>query len=294
MASIESKNIHLAIIFALVGSFFNTLMSLAVKLIGSGQPTATVVFARFFIGLLVIMPWALTDKNIFVVHNKIQLLFRCITTLLTIVCVFYSLKFLPMTNVLLLYNTLPLFMPILTLILFGIKTPSRLWFGIFLGFVGVAFVLQPSSNHFNWASIIALISGLLAALATLQIRLLTETNTTKQIVFYLFLLCTIISAFFVPFSFQMFDPYQLLLLVLVGVFGAGYQLFLSFALENAIARIVTPIYFSSIVFAAILDWLFFNQIPNEMALIGMILIILCGVLIILLSPSKMNPKAISS
>lgn len=281
MAITDSKNITLALVFALIASFSNALMSVFVKLIGDGQNTVSILFARFAIGFLIFLPWFLTDKKLLQVPNKAKIILRCVTTLLAMACVFYALKDMPVTNVLVLNNTFPLFMPILTLVFLKIKTSSKMILSIIIGFIGVVCVLQPHVNSFNWTAIIALLSGLLAALAMLQIRLLTEGSTSKQILFYLFLFCTAATGLLLPLSFQLPSPHQCLLLFCVGIFGAVYQLCLTLALQYATARVVSPIYFSCILFAGILDWWIWQQNPNALALFGMGLVVVGGLLTIL-------------
>ncbi len=260
-------------------------MSVFVKLIGEGQSTTNIVFSRFALGFLILLPWFLTDKNLFKIDNKIRVILRCVTSVMAMVCVFYSLKFMPVANVLLLNNTFPLFLPLLSWTMLGLATPMRLFVGITIGFIGVALVLHPSASTFNWHALIALLSGLLAALAMLQIRLLIKGSTNKQILFYLFAFGTVVSGLFLPFSFTIPSQYQLILLLFVGLFGAGYQLFLTLALNYAKARIVAPIYFSCIVFAAVSDWLIWGINITFIELTGMVLIIAGGILTILLAKS---------
>lgn len=282
----QQQNIMLGVLFALVASLCNTVMSVFVKLIGDGQSTAFVVFSRFSIGFLVLLPWLLTDRNLLKVDNKVKVLLRCLTSIMAMACVFYSLKYIPVANVLLLNNTFPLFLPLLAWVMLSVKTPLKMFIGIIIGFIGVAFVLHPSANTFNWHALIALFSGLLAALAMLQIRLLTKNSSNKQILFYLFAFGTIVSGFFIPFSFKTPTDYQVLLLFFVGLFGAGYQLFLTLALNYAKARVVSPIYFSAILFAAVFDWLIWAIRLNFLEIIGMGFIIAGGILTILLADKK--------
>ncbi len=283
MTETPNKSIKTGIIFALIASLCSTLMSVFVKLLGSEQSVSTIVFARFATGLLLLLPWLLTDERLFAVDDKIKVLLRCITSIMAMVCVFYALKYMPVANVLLLNNTFPLFLPILSFVLLGIKTPMKMLVGMVTGFVGVALVLHPSANNFNWHALIALLSGLLAAWAMLQIRLLTKGSSAKQILFYLFAFGTLASGIVMPFSFVMPTFKEFGLLLLVGIYGTGYQLFLTLALTYAKARIVSPIYFSCIVFAAFFDWLIWSIHLSYMELLGMALIISGGILTMLLA-----------
>lgn len=280
------QNIKLGVLLALAGSIFYTVMSVFVKLLGSEQSTATILFARFFLGFFLLLPWFLTDKNLFHIDNKGKILLRCITTVLAMACMFYALKYMPVANALLLNITFPLFMPLLVWVMLKIKTSMKILVGIIIGFLGVAIILNPSANAFNWHALIALLSGVLAALAMLQIRLLTHSSSAKQILFYLFAFGAIATGVFVPFSFEIPTYYQLFLLFLVALFGAVYQLFVTLALEYAPARIVSPIYFSCIIFSVLSDWLIWSVEPGLMELFGMVLIVIGGLITVLMAESK--------
>lgn len=286
MHEVKPQNIKLGVSLALIASLSYTLMNVFVKLLGEGFSTTTVVFSRFAIGLVILLPWFLTDKNLFKFDHIFKILLRCITSILAIVFLFYSLKYIPVTDVVLLNNTFPLFLPILSLLLLRIKTSMKVTTGIIIGFIGVAIILNPHANTFNWHAWIALLSGLFIALGMLQIRLLTRSSSSKQIVFTLFAFGTIASGLFIPFSFKTPTTNQLILLFIVGFFGAFYQILLTKALEFAKARIVSPIYFSSILFAALLDWIIWSKKLNLTDIVGMFLIIAGGFVTILMAQKE--------
>lgn len=285
---LENKNIKLAIFFALFGSLCNALMSVFVKLIGQGQSTVSIVFFRFLIGFLILLPWLLTEKKVFVCQHKTKLLLRSFFTLGAMSSVFYALKFLPVSNVMLLNNTFPLFMPLLVLVLLHIKTSMKMWLAVIIGFVGVIFVLHPSLDAMNIPSLIALLSGLLSALVILQIRLISGDASAKQILFYTFLFCTLLIAVLLPFNFKMPTAYEWLMLLLVGFFGAGYQVGITLAVKYALARIVSPLFFTAILFGAVFDWLIWSHIPTLGTVIGMVLIMGGGILTILLRDKQLK------
>src|SRR3990167_8989512 len=119
------QSVKLGVIFTIAASFCNAAMGTFVKLLGDGQSTNTIAFARFFCGLVILLPWFLSEKGLFVLKEKMQVLFRSITTLGAMICIFISLKYLSVVNVMLLSNTFPLFVPILALIFLKVKTPLK-------------------------------------------------------------------------------------------------------------------------------------------------------------------------
>lgn len=263
---------------ALASALCGASMNVFVKFIGDGQSVTTIAFARYFFGFLILLPWFLSEKKVWCVANQPKIFFRSITNLGAVVCIFFSLKYLSVVNVMLLSYSFPLFVPILAMIFLKVKTPFKMWLGIIIGFAGVALVLQPHAGSFNKAMLVALLAGLLSACAVIQVRLLANTLSSRKILFYFFLWCSMITGISLPFSFQMPTWHQLGLLFMVGIFGSLSQVFITVAVKYTMARIVSAICFTGIVFAGLLDWLIWNNAPNALACAGISIVIIGGLI----------------
>lgn len=277
--------------FALAAAFCSASLNVFVKFIGDGQSINSIAFARYFFGFILLLPWFFSEKKVWCVPNQSKIFFRSLTNLGSVICIFYSLKYLSVVNVTLLSYSFPLFVPILALIFLRVKTPFKLWLGIIIGFIGVTLVLQPHADSFNTVMLVALLAGIFAACSVLQVRLLTNSLSTKKILFYFFLWCTVITGIGLPFSFHMPTWYQLGLLFMVGVCGSLNQIFMTLALKYTMARIVSAICFSAIVFAGLLDWLIWHKAPDALACMGISVVILGG-LITTLAKSDHPPHEI--
>lgn len=285
----HQQHIASGVIFAILASISFTLMSLMTKFIGDGASTGTIVFARFFISLIFILPWVIRHpKETLKIVQPFRMIFRTIFTLLALTSFFYILKFISLTEGLLLNNTSPLFVPLIVLITHRAKTPHKLWIGIILGFIGIGFVLKPGIHLFQPVALIGLASGIFAAIAYVIIRSLTKTRPILQILFYNFFICSLISGFFLLFSWRSFDFTTSLLLLAVGIFGSCYQFFSIFSIAKAPIRITSSLQFLSIVFGVLADFLIWNQTPDLYSLIGIILVILGGVLTIYFGQKELN------
>jgi drug/metabolite transporter (DMT)-like permease len=271
------QSIKLGILYGVFSSFSFATMSVFVKLIGKDLPTSTLIFFRFGTSLILIAPWILTDaKFTFKMHQPIRYVIRILAALLALFCVFYAIKFISLVDALLLSNTAPLFVPIIVFIITGAKTPKKAIFGIVLGFVGVGIILHPGKEIFSSsASIIALASGILAAFAIVQVRLISKTSTTKQMLFYYFLVSTILAGIAALFQWKTPEHLQTWLFLLgIGVFGTLYQLFSTLSYVTAPVRLMSPLFFLIVVFGGIFDWLLWNNLPSLLTIIGAVLVII--------------------
>lgn len=284
----HKQNIVLGVVFAILGAISFTLMSLFGKFIGEKASIDTILFARFAISLVLVIPWATQNwQDVIKVDQPLKFLIRSLFTLLSLACFFYSLKFISLANALLLNNTAPLFVPLVALISMGVKTSHKVLSGIVLGFVGIALVLNPTQQFFDWASFIGLLSGVFAAMGIVAIRSLTKMASIVQILFYNFLICSIFTGLILPLDWKAFDFDTGLLLFGLGLCGAAYQFFSTLSYAKAPVRLMSSFMFLCIVFGVLVDFVLWRQIPSLLTSMGMMLVIIGGALTIYLGKREM-------
>ena len=276
----HQQHLPSSLFFALLAAISFSSMSLFGKLIGDQASTDMILFVRFAISLILLMPWIIKHPHaaLKVEHPK-KLIWRSCFSLLSFACFFYSLRFISLTDAIVLNNTFPLFVPIVALYHAKVQTSRKVWMGIILGFIGVLFVLQPDLNVFHPYSFIALASGIFAAIGIVMIRYLTKTVSTLQILFYYFFINTCITAIALPFGWQALSSDIWTLLLGVGIFGALYQVFSTLCFAKSPVRITSPIMSIGIVAGGLIaDFFLWHQLPNFWGFFGIFFIILGGTL----------------
>jgi drug/metabolite transporter (DMT)-like permease len=287
----HKEHVTLGVCFALLAALCFSSMSLFGKIIGDKASTETIVFSRFIISLVLILPWALRRPSALLTDVKpMKVIMRSVFTLAGFGCFFYSLKFLSLADALLLNNTFPLFVPIVAFCLLGSKTPHRVWIGIVCGFAGIVLVLHPDAAVIKPASLIGLAGGIFVAVAIVLIRTLTKNISIVQILFYNFLICSILSGIVVPFGWKSLDGKTLWFLLLVGLFGAGYQFFSTMSFAKAPVRLTSPLMYLCIIFGVIADILIWHQYPSKSSIVGMVLVILGGAITIFFGQREITSK----
>ena len=276
------QHIGRGIFYAIISALSFAIMSVFVKMIGVSLPTTMPIFFRFAISLILLLPWVIRNSSFhFKVSQPIRYVVRIFSALLALFLMFYALKFMPLMNALLLNNTAPLFVPIIAYFLTGAKTPHKAWLGIIIGFIGIALILHPNQQIFSSpASLIALASGILAALAIVQMRLVSKTSSMIQMLFYYFLVSTLISGVVAIGQWQTPTAHLWWLLLGVGIFGTLYQVFATWAYVTAPVRLVSPLMFFMVIFGGVLDWVIWGHIPSEVTLIGAGVIVIGSIITI--------------
>ncbi|MFK8183682.1 MAG: DMT family transporter [Phormidesmis sp.] len=193
-------------------------------------------------------------------------------------------------NVLL--NTTPIFIPIIGVVALGKKVSLKLWGAIALGFCGLLLVVQPNAALLrNPANLIGLGAGLSAAIEFLTVRHLNQTQSPLgQTLFYLMFGAVLTG----PIALYQWHVLNLQTVVYIACATAAFlsfQLLLVKAYSYAEPHQIGVFQYSSVIFSALIGWLFFSEIPNNIAIIGMVLITIGGALAIYLEQKPQLEEA---
>lgn len=188
-----------------------------------------------------------------------------------------------LVNANVLLNTTPVFIPVIGVLVLGKEISEKLWGAIALGFVGLLLVVQPNADLLsNPANLLGLGSGLSAAIEFLSVRRLSQTQSSLGQTLYYLLIGSVLLA---PVALWQWQPLTIDALKLVAAAAASFlsfQLLLVQAYQYAEPHQIGIFQYSSVIFAAVIGWLFFNEVPNLLSVAGMVLISLGGALSIYL------------
>jgi drug/metabolite transporter (DMT)-like permease len=150
---------------------------------------------------------------------------------------------------------------------------SRLWGGILIGLVGVALILHPGREVFSPVILLGLASGLLLGVVFLTVGILSRTEQSALILFYNFAISSIGTTPLLVAQWAVPDLTVWILLLLIGLLLAGSQFTVILSLSKAPASVVSPLYYLSVVFTGIIDWIVWGHVPDWQSVVGSILVI---------------------
>lgn len=275
----RSNNIVLGSICILLGELCFVSMGSLVKLLAETMPSQNLVFFRNLFGLMALSPILVKFGAASVKTKVLHLhILRSLAGILAMYCFFYALTKLPLADAMLLKISAPLFIPIIAFIWISEFISTRAILAVFVGFLGVILVIRPT-GEIQFASLIGLLGGALAAFAKVSIRRMSDTEPTSRIVFYFATISLIVSIIPLLSSWVTPTKNEWLMLLVLGVVGTMGQLFLTRAYTLAPASRVGPFTYSSIVFASLIGWWFWNETMTLITIAGASLIIFAGMLI---------------
>lgn len=194
---------------------------------------------------------------------------------------FFAIAHLPLSTAISLNYTAPLFIAGWMLVRGGQqRDPVRL-VAVLAGFLGVLAVLRPSiSEEQLVAAAVGLAAGAMSAIAMMQIRQLGRSGEAEWRTVFLFscFVCVTSAVGFAVQGWQTLDPRTWLTLTGVGVFGLVGQLAMTRAFGQGSALLTAALQYSTIIFAALLGIVFWNDVPDIVAWAGMCFIIASGLL----------------
>ena len=276
----KQSNNFKAITAMLLAVFCVTIMSVQAKLIGIEYNAVQITFARAIVVLILLMPFIYKLGGLDFLKTKKPFLhfFRGLAGLIGNVMFFLAFQRLPVADVTVISQAVPIFSCILAIIFLGETIGWRRWTAITIGFLGVIIAINPSVN-IAVASLYALGGTLMWSTTIIFLRLLGSTEHPVKTVFYFMLVSVLITSIFQPFLWK--EPSFEVILLFIGIGIAAFltQLLMTYALQKAPASIVSPFNYTGIVWAIIFDYIIWNAHPMFATIFGGIIITISGIYI---------------
>lgn len=283
------------IFFIVLASFSFSIMNTIVKLV-TDIPSMEKALFRNGISLIIAFFVLAIQKNKEKGHyvplkkNRTLLLFRGIFGTFGMIFMYYSIDRINIADATMLSKLAPFFVIIFSAIFLKEKINKVQIFAICLAFLGALFVIKPSFSVEIFPYIIGFFSGVFAGLAYTLVRALGNRGERGPvIVFYFSLISTII---LIPLVYQVYVPINnnnMILLLFSGFAGAGGQFSITKAYSLAPSKEISIYDYSQIIFASIWSYLFFEQLPDTLSIIGYVIILTASLFMFLYNNKKMEP-----
>jgi len=202
---------------------------------------------------------------------------------------FAGLGYLPLPEVTAIGYAAPLLTVIFAAMFLGEEVRAFRITAVILGLTGVMIVLSPrltliegetTGHREAFGAMLVLGGAVFAALAQVFVSKLVLTEKTPAIVFWFSLTATGLSLLTVPFGWVVPTPMETATLVAAGLLGGVGQILLTSSYREADASVVAPFDYASMIFALLIGYFFFAEVPSWTMLGGAALVVLAGILII--------------
>ncbi len=284
-------NLIQAILLKLLSALLFAVMSVLVRYLGERYPVGQVVFFRSAFAILpvvVIYAWRGELEAAIRTGRPFHHIGRGATAVGAMFCNFSALARLPVVDA----TAISFVSPLITVAMSAVFLKERVriyrWSAVIVGFAGVLVMLAPrlsvGSSAASAAGALGAGLGLMGALfsagSTVQTRSLTRSETTSSIVLYFSLICALFGLCTWPLGWVAPSWTEFAALATIGIFGGLAHIFLTESYRLAPASLVAPFDYTSMLWALVLGFLVFGEVPDALVFIGAGIIAGAGLFVI--------------
>jgi drug/metabolite transporter (DMT)-like permease len=285
-------NVFRGILLKVASALVFTVMSALVRWVSDTVPVGQIVFYRSAFAILpvvVIYAWQGQLTSAVRTNRPLGHVTRGAIGLMGMALSFAALARLPLADVTAIGFAAPLITVALAALLLKERVRVYRWSAVGVGFLGVIVMLAPhldvgrltaGNANQTLGAALALLAAFTSAASTIQTRRLTGTETNSAIVFYFSLICALGSLLTWPFGWVTPTATQLYALVAIGFLGGIGHLLMTESFRLAPASVIAPFDYTSILWAFILGFLIFAEVPTALVFIGAAIVSAAGLFVI--------------
>jgi drug/metabolite transporter (DMT)-like permease len=261
------------------GTGLLTLSDAVSKHLLEHYPVGQVIGLRQAAAFVFLLPYAWTTTGLAVlraVNYRGQAL-RAGLFLIGAVFVLTSLHLLPLSFVTMVLFSSPLFVALLSAPMLGERVRKHQWIAIAAGFAGVLMIVRPGGGRFEWIVLLPVVCAVINALRDTVTRRLSRTDSSLSMLFWSGVatlaggLCT------VPFGWKPLGFDGALWFLAAGFCNAAAHFFVIEAFRLGNAAIVAPFRYSGLLWAMLVGFIIWREVPTPAMLGGAAVVVAAGV-----------------
>jgi len=189
---------------------------------------------------------------------------------------YWAVSYMPLVETSTFYLATPIYVAVMAGPFLGERIPFRRWIAIGIGFVGVVIALNPGGALFGWPMLIAFLGSLAFGFMMIVTRQLRGTPDTTLVVWQTAAALGL-GAVLAPFSWTPPTLRDYALLGLLGIIAMLAHVATNRSLKLAPASTVVPYQYTLIVWAMVLGWFVFGDMPALTTVVGAVIIVFAGI-----------------
>jgi drug/metabolite transporter (DMT)-like permease len=275
------EDIRRAVAYTCVSVVLGSLLNVGVKWLSDTYPAVELTFFRCMSGFVPVMFVVRGAGGVTTLRTRrpgrhlLRAAFWCGAFILS----FLSLQFLPLAEAVSLSFLAPIFMTALSVPMLGERVGIHRWSAVIVGFVGVLFMTRPNGQFLQLGTLFGIGAALCSAFGALSVRQLTHTETPASITCYMHVFAALMLAVALPFAWVAPTWQAALGMFAIGLLGGTGQYLSTQSLSCAPAAAIAPFNYTQIVWAVILGFFIWGDLPDLSLVIGVALVIASGLYI---------------
>jgi drug/metabolite transporter (DMT)-like permease len=218
-------------------------------------------------------------RQLYTSRRKRLHLLRSAIIVTSISSLFMGLTYLPMADTIAITFASPFFTTLLSIPLLGERVGMHRWCAVAVGLVGVLLVVQPG-GAMHWAIIMPVISAFAFGSFQIATRKLSSTEPTIVALFYTGAGSLLWSSIIAGFVWTPLSLHLVAMFFVIGLLGVVAHFFIIRAAESAPASLLAPFNYTKLIWATILGYFVFDQIPGLNVIGGTAIIVGSGLYVL--------------
>ncbi len=254
-----------------------------VKLASGSMPTAQLIFVRGAIATLIVLVAAQAAGATRRIGEAaagpvvVRSLAECVATVLYLTALFH----LPLANAAAINLSAPLFIVVLAVVFLRERVGLAHWGAVWAGFAGVVLVVQPGLQGFNAYALVCLVAALFQALRDLLTRRIDGDLPAVLVTLSTTVAVTVVAGVLSLFEgWRAFGARELGLLALAAAFLMGAYYLIVDAMRHGEMSLVAPFRYTGVLYAIVLGYLVWGDVPNALAWGGIALLVAAGLFVL--------------
>ena len=154
------------------------------------------------------------------------------------------------------------------------------WAFLVIGFIGVLIVAHPGANSLQLGAAFALANAVMYGSVTVAVRGMTKTESANTLLMWQMLTVAVFHSLLLFFGFNSLSLFDLAMLLCSGLANAAGQWLWTRALRLGPATAVSPFYYLTLVWALIIGFLAWGDVPSPLLLAGSCVVVISGLLLL--------------
>lgn len=272
----------LGIVLMLTGIAGFAVMDAVIKWLTADYSIVQVAALRSWFGLPLLSLVALRGGGLSLLRTQRPLAHvgRFLLVLGLSLSFFWALSQMKLADAIAITFAAPIFITALSVPLLQETVGSHRWAAVGVGFVGVLVMLRPGLGVFQWAALSVLASVVFYSLLMITTRAFKRTESTASLMLYPQLGMSMAGVFAVPFFWVTPNLVDLGLFAIAGMFGSVGVMCITQAFRLAPASVITPFEYTALLWATLLGFLLWGDLPDAVTLAGAAIVVASGLYII--------------
>jgi drug/metabolite transporter (DMT)-like permease len=275
-------HVPLGILYMVGATIVFSASSACSKWLVATYPVGEVLFTRSVVSLiacaLVVLPT--TGLAVFQTGRLRHHVARSFSQFVSQSCLIIAFSLMPLAGAIAINFSAPLFAALVSIVLLKEKVGLARWSALLVGFIGVLIVTNPGAEAFQIGALFALTNAVLYGTVTAAVRGMTATESTPTLTLYQILLLTGFFALVAPFGFIMPTWNHWGLIVFNGLANAVGQYWWTKSLHLGPASAVAPFFYLSLVWAVLIGFMVWGDVPTIGLLIGSAIVVTSGLFLL--------------